>query len=109
MPDELLDIVNNDDVVITQEMRSVVHRQGLLASRSPYLPGHTGGRLLVQQRSQQRDNFPLALDCSVSEHVKANESYQQAAMRGLAEGAGSTSMPNYIPWLNLKCSMGSMM
>jgi len=88
MPDELLDIINADDVVITQHMRSVVHRQGLLHRGVHIFLVNPDGRLLVQKRSHQRDNFPLALDCSVSEHVKASEDYQQAAMRGLREELG---------------------
>jgi isopentenyldiphosphate isomerase len=88
MPDELLDIINNDDIIITQQMRSVVHRQGLLHRGVHIFLVTPDGRLLVQKRSQQRDNFPLALDCSVSEHVKASEDYLQAAMRGLREELG---------------------
>jgi isopentenyldiphosphate isomerase len=44
--------------------------------------------LLVQQRSRLKDLLPLALDCSVSEHLKAGESYRDAAERGLAEELG---------------------
>ncbi|OGO61831.1 MAG: hypothetical protein A2032_03705 [Chloroflexi bacterium RBG_19FT_COMBO_49_13] len=88
MPDELLDIINSDDVVIAQEMRSVVHQRGLQHRGVHIFLVTPEGKLLVQQRSRQRDNFPLALDCSVSEHVKANESYEQAARRGLAEELG---------------------
>jgi isopentenyldiphosphate isomerase len=46
------------------------------------------GKLLVQQRSRQRKLFPLAMDCSVSEHVKAGENYRQAARRGISEELG---------------------
>jgi 16S rRNA (adenine1518-N6/adenine1519-N6)-dimethyltransferase len=88
MPDELLDIINSDDIVIAQEMRSVVHQRGLLHRGVHIFLITPDGKLLVQQRSRQRDNNPLALDCSVSEHVKANESYEQAARRGLAEEMG---------------------
>jgi len=53
MPDELLDVVDDADRVIGKEMRAAVHLRGL------------------QHRGRQRDNCPLVLDCSVSEHVKA--------------------------------------
>lgn len=88
MPDELLDIINDDDIAIAQEMRSVVHRRGLQHRGVHVFLVTPDGRLLVQQRSQHRETFPLALDCSVSEHVKANENYRQAARRGLAEELG---------------------
>lgn len=88
MPDELLDVVNNNDEVIAQEMRSIVHLLGL-QHRGVHICLFTlDNYLLVQQRSRHRETFPLALDCSVSEHVKAGEDYQQAADRGLAEELG---------------------
>lgn len=88
MPDELLDVVNDDDVVISQEMRSVVHQLGLQHRGVHIFLFTTEGRLLVQQRGRHQKAFPNALDCSVSEHVKAGENYQQAAYRGLAEELG---------------------
>ncbi len=88
MPDELLDIVNDDDVVIAQEMRSTVHRQGLQHRGVHVLLVTSEGQLLVQQRGKYQDTFPMALDCSVSEHVKAGEDYRQAAERGMAEELG---------------------
>jgi 16S rRNA (adenine1518-N6/adenine1519-N6)-dimethyltransferase len=88
MPDELLDVVNDTDTVITQEMRSVVHQLGLLHRGIHAFLVTPEGRLLVQQRGSRKETFPLALDCSVSEHVKAGENYQQAAHRGLAEELG---------------------
>jgi isopentenyl-diphosphate delta-isomerase type 1 len=88
MADELLDIVNENDRVIAQEMRSVVHQLGLQHRGVHAFLFTPNGYLLVQQRSRHQDTFPLALDCSVSEHVKAGEGYQQAANRGLAEELG---------------------
>ncbi|NJD59002.1 MAG: hypothetical protein C3F13_19430 [Anaerolineales bacterium] len=88
MSDELLDVVNNNDQVITQETRSVVHRQGLRHRGIHVLLFTPDGELLVQVRGRLQQAFPLALDCSVSEHVKAGESYLQAARRGLWEELG---------------------
>jgi len=105
MPDELLDIINDGDIVITQQMRSIVHRQGLLHRGVHIFLLTTDDRLLVQKRSQQRDNFPLALDCSVSEHVKAGEDYLQAAMRGLREELG-LQQGELHPLVKFKMSYG---
>lgn len=88
MPDELFDIVDAQDRVTGQELRSVVHQSGLW-HRGVHVLLFTGdGKLLVQQRSRTRTHAPSALDCSVSEHVKAGEAYQAAAMRGLEEELG---------------------
>ena len=88
MSEEMFDIVNDDDMVIGQERRSVVHQTGL-QHRGVHVflftPEH---KLLVQQRSKDRQASPSSLDCSVSEHVKAGEDYLSAAHRGLKEELG---------------------
>ena len=88
MSDELFDIVNESDIVIGQEMRSVVHQHGLWHRGVHVMLFTDDGKLLVQQRSRDRVHAPLALDCSVSEHVKAGEDFLQAAIRGLQEEMG---------------------
>ncbi len=88
MPDELLDVVSQDDTVIGREPRSVVHERGLIHRGVHVLLFTPEGQLLVQQRSRHRDTAPLALDCSVSEHVKSGEDFMQAALRGLDEELG---------------------
>jgi isopentenyl-diphosphate delta-isomerase len=88
MPDELFDVVNEQDIVLGQEMRSVVHQRGLWHRGVHVLLFTREGKLLVQQRSKDRPHAPGALDCSVSEHVKAGEDYWTAAMRGMQEEMG---------------------
>jgi isopentenyl-diphosphate Delta-isomerase len=86
--DELLDIVNNKDIVIGKEMRSTVHQLGLQHRGVHVFLFAADGKLLVQKRSADRIHSPSMLDCSVSEHVKAGESYLDAAMRGMKEEMG---------------------
>jgi isopentenyldiphosphate isomerase len=88
MSDELLDIVDDDDLVTGQEMRAVAHQRGLQHRGIHIFLVTAEGKLLVQQRSKHRGTSPLALDCSVSEHVKAGEGYPDAAARGLTEELG---------------------
>lgn len=88
MPDELFDVIDEEDKVIGQEMRSVVHQSGLWHRGVHVLLFTRDKKLLVQQRSKDRVHSPLALDCSVSEHVKAGEDYFSAAVRGLKEEIG---------------------
>lgn len=88
MSDEMFDVIDENDIVLGQELRSVVHEHGLW-HRGVHALLFTGeDKLLVQQRSKDRVHAPLALDCSVSEHVKAGEDYHQAAIRGLNEELG---------------------
>lgn len=86
--DELLDVVSNADAVIGQSMRSVVHQRGLLHRGVHVFLFNEQGEMLVQKRSADRSNSPSLLDCSVSEHVKAGESYLEAAVRGMKEEMG---------------------
>jgi len=88
MPDELFDIIDEEDNVIGQEMRSIVHQRGLWHRGVHVLLFTQEEKLLVQQRSKDRVHAPLALDCSVSEHIKAGEDYYAAALRGLNEEMG---------------------
>jgi isopentenyl-diphosphate delta-isomerase len=88
MTDELLDIVNDEDVVTHQEMRSTAHQLGLQHRGVHVFLFTPNGKMLVQKRSADRAASPSMLDCSVSEHVKAGESYLDAAMRGMKEEMG---------------------
>lgn len=88
MPDELFDLIDENDRVIGRETRTVVHRRGLWHRGAHILLFDRDGRLFVQQRSGKKSQSPLTLDCSVSEHVKAGEEYHDAAIRGLSEELG---------------------
>ncbi len=88
MPDELFDIVNDEDVVTGQQMRSVAHQLGLQHRGVHIFLFAPDGRMLVQKRSADRAQYASLLDCSVSEHVKAGESYLDAAIRGMKEEMG---------------------
>ena len=86
--DEYLDIVNNEDIVIDQQPRAVVHQLGLQHRGVHVFLFTEDGKLLVQKRSADRVASPSRLDCSVSEHVKAGESYLESATRGMKEEMG---------------------
>ncbi len=88
MSDELLDVVDDDDNVTGQELRSVVHQRGLQHRGVHVFLFTRKGRLLVQQRSKDRAASPSLLDGSVSEHVQAGEDYVAAAIRGMREELG---------------------
>lgn len=88
MAEEVFDIVNDDDVVIGHETRSVVHRTGLQHRGVHVFLFTSEGKLLIQKRNKDRHAYPSTLDCSVSEHVKAGEDYRTAARRGLMEELG---------------------
>lgn len=86
--EEFFDIVDDEDQVIGQETRSTAHRLGLQHRGVHVFLFAPDGKLLVQKRSRDRAQYPSLLDCSVSEHVKAGESYLEAATRGMKEELG---------------------
>jgi 16S rRNA (adenine1518-N6/adenine1519-N6)-dimethyltransferase len=88
MPNEVLDVVNDQDIVIGRELRTVVHRRGLQHRGVHVFLFTREGRLLIQQRSKDRAASPSLLDGSVSEHVQAGEDYMTAAIRGMREELG---------------------
>jgi isopentenyl-diphosphate Delta-isomerase len=88
MAEELLDIVDDNDIVLGREPRSTVHKVGLQHRGVHVFLFTTDGKMLVQKRSADRASSPSMLDCSVSEHVKAGESYREAAIRGMKEELG---------------------
>ena len=86
--DEFLDIVSDQDEVIGLESRAIIHQTGLQHRCVHIFLFTRDGRLLIQKRSPARSAYPSAWDGSVSEHVKAGESYAEAAARGLKEELG---------------------
>lgn len=105
MPDELLDIVNDEDIVTGQQPRSAVHQLGLWHRGVHVFLFTSDGRMLIQKRSADRAASPSMLDCSVSEHVKAGESYLDAAMRGMKEEMGVTGI-EIKPLVTFKMNYG---
>ncbi len=88
MAEEMFDVVNEEDEVIGREPRSKVHQEGLLHRGVHVWLFAPDGKVLIQRRTDDRPHAPGALDCSVSEHVKAGEDYIAAAQRGLKEELG---------------------
>lgn len=86
MIDELLDIVDKQDNVIGQKLRSEIYDEGLTNFRvvNVFLRNDEG-KLWIPRRSQFKRIFPLCLDASMGGHVSAGETYQEALKRELME------------------------
>ncbi len=83
--DELLDVVDKDDHVISQEYRSKVHKKCLPFRAINAFLVNEEKKLWIPRRTAEKTLFPSCLDASVGGHVMAGETYDQAFGRELHE------------------------
>lgn len=89
--EEVFDVVDEDDVVIRQESREVVHRENLRHRAVHVLVINGKREILLQQRSSQKDVDPGKWSSSAAGHLDAGENYEAAAHRELNEELGIES------------------
>lgn len=85
---ELLPVVNENDQVIGQQPRHVIHAQGLLHRAVHILVFNQGNELFLQKRSESKDINPGLWDSSAAGHVDPGESYLHCARREIKEELG---------------------
>jgi isopentenyldiphosphate isomerase len=88
MPEEIFDVVNEQDQVIGREARSEVHRLGLMHRAVHVLVFNARGEVFLQKRSMKKDRQPGLWDSSASGHVDSGEDYDTCAIRELSEELG---------------------
>lgn len=86
--DELLDVVDVDDRVVTQMRRAEIHARGLMHRAVHVLVFNSDGELFLQKRSMSKDENPGLWDSSAAGHVDAGEDYLDCARRELGEELG---------------------
>lgn len=96
MSEEIFDVVDSADLVIGQAPRSVVHDQNLLHRAVSIFVLRTDGRLLLQLRSDSKDQYPGCYTSSASGHVDSGEDYETAAVRELREELSLESPIRYL-------------
>src|SRR5262249_32709688 len=88
-PQELFDLISEDDVVIGRVRRGEAHQDPSLLHRSVQVLVFGGdGRLLLQRRSRRKDLFPSYYCAAASGHVMAGEGYLETAAREIEEELG---------------------
>jgi len=86
-PLELLAVVDEHDRECGAATRAEVHRCGLLHRAVHVLVFRPNGHIVIQQRSQQKDTYPLHWEC-VGGHLAPGERYEEAAAREVEEELG---------------------
>lgn len=82
---ELLEVVDGQNFPIGIFARDQVHKQNLYHRSVIILVFNAENRLYLQKRSANKSLFPTRWDLSVTGHVQALESRQEAASRELKE------------------------
>jgi isopentenyl-diphosphate delta-isomerase type 1 len=85
---DIFDVVDENDNIIRQEERSIVHRDKLLHRAVHVFVFNADGQLYLQRRSMRKDTAPGKWVSSCSGHVDTGEDYDTAAVRELAEEIG---------------------
>ena len=106
---ELLCIVDREDRVLKGERREIVHDSGLWHRGVHIFLCNEDNGLLVTRRSATKDKFPSRLDCSVSEHVRLGETYEDAARRGLREELDIDASPQFLLRFRMRYGPGDNM
>ncbi len=94
--DEIFDVVDEDDEVLRQETRSVVHAENLLHRAVHILVFNKKKEVLLQKRSTLKDNFPGVWDSSAAGHLNSGEGYDECAVRELEEELGIDAEVQHI-------------
>ncbi len=86
--DELVDVVDEDDNVVSRATKNEVQRQGLRHRIVRVALEDFDGNILIQKRQQNIELYPDCWDNAASGHVDCGESYDDAAKRELYEEIG---------------------
>lgn len=104
-PEEVLDLVDTNDVVIGQVPRSAfadpAHFPAGKIRAAELFIVNDRGELWVPRRSMNKKTWPGGLDFSAAEHVGAGESYEAAMIRGLQEELNIVATPDDLVFLGM--------
>lgn len=102
MADTILDVVDENDNVIGQALRSEIHAKGLLHREANVLFVTPQKEIVLQKRSMTKQNNPGLLSVTVGGHVDCGETYLDAAIRETFEETGVTVRPEELIFLGQK-------
>lgn len=83
---EIVDVVNDDDIVIGQELKSKCHKEKILHRGACIFAFKDDSfkEILIQKRSKTKNVKPLKL-CTPGGHVRVGETYLEGAKREFFE------------------------
>lgn len=96
--DEILEVVDENNNVISKATRGECYQKGLLHRAVNIFIYNSKGEVFLHKRAEKKLKYPGFWDLSCSEHVRPGESFEQTAKRGLKEELGiEISLKEIIP------------
>lgn len=96
MPDNLLDVVDDNDCVVGTASRAECHEKKLTHRSVMFFIFNKQGQVLVTRRTMYKEFYPGARSIALGGHVDAGESYADAAAREIEEETGIAAIPVFI-------------
>lgn len=93
---EELDVVDDNDHVISRALRRKVHDDYLIHRSVMFYVLDEEDRVFVNQRSAAKELYPGSWSIAFGGHVLAGESYEAAVVRELEEETGLRNVPVLI-------------
>jgi len=87
-PEEILDIVDNNDKVIGKTTKKEKFDKGHITRNAAVFLKNSEGKLLIVKRAPNKKSFPNMYDISACGHVMSGETPEQTAIRELDEELG---------------------
>ncbi len=82
-----LNIVNENDEIIDEDLRTEIHEKGLLHREAHVWFVNKNG-IFFQHRAKDEDSYPDLLDATVGGHVEKGDSYLETAIKESEEETG---------------------
>lgn len=88
-PEEILDLVNEQDEIIGSLTRKEIYAQGLRNYRVVHaFIVNDEGKFWIPRRASTKKLYPNGLDYSIAGHVESGETYEEALLKEASEEVG---------------------
>jgi len=96
-----LNIVDEQDKIISEETRENIHNHGLL-HREIHVWFYTPkGEIIFQHRAKDKDTYPDLLDATVGGHVEIGDDYEHTALKEIEEETGVKAEKNNLAFIQM--------
>lgn len=93
---EMLSVVDENDFVIREESREVVHKKKLIHRAVIFFAFDRNGLIFVNKGAESKEMFPGRWSIAAGGHVAAGENYRHAVLREGHEELKASRLPFFI-------------